>query len=218
MSQLTNITDSAGAVIKGADNVVNWLKNQQRQIEKAMNTSVRVEGFRLKGVLSKEIRAGAPGGRVFAPLSYIARRLNKQVKIMGGATQRNSPNRKPLARLVNAVRYRVTKENPFTMEVGFVDPNRGSNVLSKAWRRITAGHQEGFTRDISQRQREYMALRGGSLGRVEGGSTPFFLRKSTRTFHTLARPIINPFWAAHRDEAGRNIRKNFAAKLQGNRI
>ena len=46
----------------------------------------------------------------------------------------------------------------------------------------------------------------------------FALRKTTTRFHTPARPIIDPFWAAHRFETLSNIRANYRRKIAGERI
>lgn len=203
------VLNRQGAVFRGVDDTARWLKKEHARSEKSMETAIKVEGFRLRRRLKTEIRKGAPGGRQLEPLSYIARRAHRSAQ--GGG--RISPNRKPLSRLALGVRYDVQTRPAFAFKVGWVGPK-----VSKSWKRLAKMHQEGFTRDITRAQREFMARRGGNLGTVEGGDTPFFLRKSTRYFHTPARPIMEPFWQAHEDEALRNINRNFGLKLKGQRI
>lgn len=255
----------AGVTIKGTRKVSRWLEAKKAESEKAMNTALRVEGFRLKNLMQREIRAGAPGGRPFAPLTYIARRARSDKR----------PGRSPLEALSKGVRYEVSPRPPYNaVAVGFVGPmtwsdadlalgyvgrranqyspglsrnpalnplGRGitrSNISSKRWRALAEQQQKGFTRTITDKQREWLARRGASLlgwrrslagdtsytgtyGRnleaVEGNS-PFFLRKSTTRFVSPPRPIIAPFWAAHAAQARRNIERNFVQKMKGQRI
>ena len=79
-------------------------------------------------------------------------------------------------------------------------------------------HQEGFTRRITERQRRYIVAQGDRRGTIEGGRTPFFLRRTTKVFRTPARPIIGPFWLDVRDETIETIRKSFRRKMRGERI
>lgn len=214
MSQNQN---SLSASISGVKKTVNWLKHQQEESRKAQETAVKVEGFRLKNKMQAEIRKGNPGGRQHTPLSYIARRLSKNVLIMGGVTRRQNPNRAPLERLAHGVRYNLDNY-PFEMKIGFVQPTSGPHTVSKSWRRLATAHQEGFDREITPAQRRLIVWRGGELGKAEGGDTPFFLRRNTRSFTTPARPIVQPFWQANANDAERNIRNNFRQKMKGQRI
>lgn len=206
------------ALLDGVDKTMKWLKAQKKEAGKAHVTAVRVEGFRLKNLLQKEIKQGAPGGRQFAPLSFIARRLVKQIEIHGGRTERQSPNRKPLARLVHGVRYNIATSGLFKMMVGFVQPGRGPHSVSKSWRRLAKYHQTGFPSTVSDSLRRLIVWRGGMLGSVEGQQTPFFLKRNTHQFRTPSRPIVDPFWQAHKNTARKNISKNFRRKMAGKRI
>lgn len=182
------------------------LERDQRQIEKAGHTAARVEGYRLSSELKTEIKAGAPGGRKFSPLTEIARRMRRPM------------NRTPLKRLAIPVRYaaRMTGQG-FEVAVGFVDPGRGK-ALSKSWKRIAIEQQEGFTRSPAQTRRLAIIRTAARLGKRARGRQKLFLRKSTRRFKTPGRPIIDPFWMAHKNEAKRNIRYNFERKMAGERI
>ncbi|HCY86664.1 MAG TPA: hypothetical protein DHV36_16145 [Desulfobacteraceae bacterium] len=242
------INSGFSASIKGVKAVDRYLVKEEARAQKARNTALRVEGYRLKNLLQKEIRQGAPGGRQFTPLSWIARRIWRR------------PNRKPLDQLSKGVRYDVNPREPYAVAVGFVGPmtwseadlglgyvgrrvnqyspdllrdeslnplRRGisrSNISSKKWRRLADMHQEGFTHEISPRKRWWIINRGAGLikrssfGREDIADTPFFLRKNTRRFTTPARKIIGPFWQAHEMPARRNIKRNFKAKLAGRRI
>ena len=210
------MNNAASFTMKGGKKVADWLEKQEAAAKKAHQTAVKVEGYRLMALLRTEIKKGAPGGRQFPDLSFIALRMQRKVR-GSGAWIRQSPNREPLARLATAVRYAVTKF-PFSMTVGFVQPLGRANQISNTWRRIAKAQQSGFSRRITQKQREAFARRGGELGSVEGGNTPFFIKKSTKTMTTPARPIISPFWQAHKNAARINIRNNFRSKMAGERI
>lgn len=209
---------SASVVLDGLEKTQRFLANRKKRSKKSQDTSMKIEAFRLKNKLQKDLRQGTPGGKRFAPLSYIARRLNSQTQIMGGVTRRQNPNRAPLARLAQGVRYAVKRGKNFAVEVGFIQPGQGSHKVSKSLRDLAAIHQAGFMRNITQRQREYILYRGGTLGKIAGGATPFFLRKSTRQFRTPARKIITPFWSAEKRNAMKNIRNNYRKKMKGQRI
>lgn len=191
----------------GARRTIRYIESEIARKNKALETAVRVTAFNLRKQMQEEIRAGAPGGRRAAPLSHIARRLHGR-----------SPNRKPLKALANQVRYDVIDQQPFTMAVGFVSPSRGSYTLSKSWKRIAETQQEGFEKNIPSRLRAWIIEKGAALGTAEGQTTPFFLKRTTRTFKTPARPVVDPFWQAHRNEARREIKNNFKRKMLGERI
>ena len=197
-----------GATIQGGSKkIIRFVKAESKKKDKALENSVRVTAFQMRKKLQKEIRDGAPGGRRFAPLSYIARRLHGR-----------SPNRKPLRKLASQVRYDVIDQKPFTMAVGFISPSRGSYTLSKSWRKIAERQQEGFETTISDRLRSWVVEKGRRLGTIEGGVTPFFLKKSTTKFKTPARQIVDPFWRKYRESTKRDIKNNFRLKMQGKRI
>lgn len=211
----TQQINSAAFVLKGADKVSEWLDKKNAATKTAYATAVKVEGYRLMRLLRSEIKAGAPGGKSFDRLSFIGRRM--KLKVRGAGTWvRQSPDRNALSQLATAVRYSI-KNNPFSMTVGFVNPP-GSNHISNAWRRLAKDQQSGFTRGVTKKQRTAFARRGGELGTVDGGDTPFFLRKTTISMTTPSRPIIAPFWQAHQRAAAANIRDNFKRKLAGERI
>lgn len=209
------VNSAASMTMDGGEKVAAWLKKQEAVAVDAHHTAVRVEGYRLMRLLRAEIKKGSPGGKTFPELSFIARRMSRKVR-GSGTYIRQSPGRKPLERMAQAVRYAVTKQ-PFSMSVGFVNPVGGSQI-SNTWRRLASLQQSGFTRHLTDKQREGFARRGCELGTIEGGNTHFFLKKSTKTMSTPGRAMITPFWQAHQAEARENISKNFRIKMAGGRI
>jgi hypothetical protein len=186
--------------IKGAAALAKALNAASQEENKALETAIRVSGYRLRKTLQQEIRSGAPGGQRFAPLSLMARKRGKSAK------------RSPLRRLATAVRYHVTRD-PFSMAVGWVGPR-----VSKSWKRIAEEHQKGFTIPVTDPMREYLAQRGARLGKRSRFRRVFFLRASTREFQVPARPILDPFWERHREAVWRQIRRDYRRKLRGERI
>lgn len=184
--------------IKGIKRLERTLKVEGRRQKKAMDTAVKVEAFRLMRLLKSEIRKGAPGGRQFSPLSHILRRRG-----------RNSP----LRRLAIAVRYYVAERDPLSIHVGWVGPR-----VSSRWKYIAKVQQAGFVTDISEAMRAHIIRSGARLGKRSKMRRFHFLRRSTKQFKTPARPIMVPFWAAHRSEARRRISRNFQRKMRGERI
>lgn len=217
--------------IKGIGRISRDLEQARKQEEKALQTAIKVEGFRLRKQLKLEIARGKPGGIPFAPLTFLGRHT-KASNIRGRDQARQfgsyRAKKKALRRLGTAVRYYIPSGGPWRMLIGWVGPG-----VSKAWKKLARIHQEGFetpvTPELRRRfRRAGAALKGrwtGSLGRsgarvmTENKNAKFFfLRKETRVLRTPARPILDPFWRAHRKEAERNIRRNWTRKLRGERI
>jgi hypothetical protein len=192
--------NKTGAKILGLKKVAAYLKRGRQKSKKAMNTALKVRAFKLKNLLQKDLRQGKAGQKRFNPLTFISRRANGR------------PNRKALSKLSMGVRYRIAKQDPFRVEVGFV------KTVSKSFRNLATKHQEGFSRVISEKQRGFIINRGAKLGKISSGDTPFFLAKNTRIFTTPARPIIDPFWMANKGQSVKKIRRDYRAKMKGQRI
>lgn len=211
--------------------VVTNVSQFRRELEQADKTrrraamiAIRVEAFRLKKVMQEELKAGRPGGVRLENLRFVT-------------TGRRNRERKPLARLAVAVRYWQHKQyagrvNKNTYSVGFnggavVDIHgyaKKNNQIGSSWLRIARMQQEGYTTDPDAPTRIGSSIR--RLWRRIGKDMPakswlqkfYFLRRSTTSLITPARPIIEPFWRKHRDEAYRNILRNFNRKMRGERI
>lgn len=192
-------------VEKGFTNIERTMKAESARQEKALNTAVKVEGFRLMRLLKQQIRAGAPGGRKFEPLTFLARRWGSK----GNRLRAN----KPLRRLAVAVRYWVKDRKPFDMRIGWTGPR-----TSKSWKRIARLQQEGFARPVSEKRRRSFARLGEPMSARSPARKYMFLRKSTTRFETPARPVMDPFWRAEEKRAWHNIRRNYRLKMKGRRI
>jgi len=189
--------------LNGAKNLAKWIDDTNKRSKNALITALRVEAYkRLLPKLREEIKKGAPGGVPFAPLSEIA-----------ALWRGKHCSRSPLKRLASVVRYRALTDE---VHIGFINPGRGA-PLSRSWRRIAHEQQAGFWHGMDD------ATRAALLRQLKSAADPqqarlLRLRKTTRRFHTPARPIIEPFWRAHQAEALRSIRANFRRKIAGDRI
>lgn len=193
---------------------------------KALNTAIRVEGYRMMRLLQRQVRHGSPGGRRFAPLSFISRIL--------GHRGRNEP----LKALSQAIKYLVPKSDPIEFHFGFVGPvtrtaqramgARPSQIVSRSWMQIAYRQQTGFETDpgpayekgrkLAARLARFGAMQERRRGVHNARARFFFLRKATAALKTPARPIIDPFWQAERGGVSSRIRENFRRKLAGERI
>ena len=201
-----------GAQLRGVNKLKQFLNKAEKEHKKALETAVRVEGFKRMTQFKKEIRQGRPGGRPFAPASEISKTRKRSGKILN--------------RLALGVRYVVTK-NPFEFRFGWVGPR-----VSKSWKRLAQIHQVGFTREVTPEQRRYLRIVGGSLkGRYSRGGRSggqvmgahrnakyFFIRPDTTHFKTPARPMRDPFFRANRRDMLLGVERGFKRKVAGFRI
>jgi len=200
------------AKVVGLSRLVDALGKDRQRAKKNLSGALKVEGHRLKKVLQEEMLAQKPGGQRLKSLSMIATHLKGKLNT-------------PFARLTRAIRY-YAKADGDTVKVGWTGPT----VKDKIKRMATLA-QEGGTRPVTSAQRLYFARQGGRLGglqRVSGYRKGtgmmrnsrmkvmvFFLKKSTTSMTTPARPVIAPFWKAHEQEAWENIKRNFQRKQNG---
>lgn len=174
-------------------------------LRKAQLNAIKVEGFSLRATLATAIRRGKPApGQGLRDLSIIARTINRKSGIRQPI---------PLRMLATAVTYDVD-EASMTMRVGFTR-------RTAAWAIAAARKQQaGFSRPVTPELRLYMLRRGAgrSFSRSWRGrrlGNPLFLRRTTTTLTTPARPIVDPFWQHERSASAVRIRKNFRLISRG---
>ena len=218
------------AVIKGVLDLKKNLDKYEFSLAKNMNTAFRITGYRLKNKLQKEIRAGAPGGSKFSPLTVIASKWFYNRRKSGA-----------LARLAIGVRYHIPNTVTPLLQIGYVGPvnsreqlemvnsgfkfgdsgksHRGislTNMTSKSWRRLADMHQRGFKKNVTDLMRLSLYSRAG---RIRGPESRYLrIKKSTTKFENEPRLIIDPFWDANRTDAIKEIRVNWERKMRGERI
>lgn len=199
----------ANFIVKNLKQFQQALQKADKDRIKAAQTAVKIEGFRLSKALKADIRSGAPGGRAFSPLSTIA------------SIRRHGKNKSPLFRLAIPVRYRVDYQGGnMTMQIGYINPGKGKG-LSKSWQRLAMLHQAGGKIPVTEDMRKALAAIGAHMKRNKANRSKanvFFLKPTTTHINIPARPIIEPFWDAHKQETEQNIVTNFYRKMQGERI
>lgn len=203
-------------VVKNIEKTVKEIQAYGELTRKSASGALKVEAYRLTGLLKLEIGAGKAGGEAFSPLTEIAKRMGKPI------------NRKPLSRLKGAVRYAAGEinGNP-AVEVGFIEglnTRQGAggvraSRVGKSWLKIAAAAQEGGETPFTEERRRAILSVGASLKkRRDPMAKYFFLRRGKTSFRTPPRPIIEPFWRAHEAETLRNVLQNFERKMRGERI
>ncbi len=203
-----NMPAGAKWVIKNWSEFQRDLDKAESGRQKAAETAVKVEMYRLKSALAADLKSGGAGASRFAPLKVVSRGTNTK--------------RKPLSRLAAGVRYEVknTGKDQTSYRVGFTGPQS-----SKSWMRIAHSAQDGGTvspdkKTFGSTIRKLWIKIGADYkkGRGKAIAKYFFLRKSTTQLVLPPRPIIDPFWKANQSTAQRNIMSNFERKMKGERI
>jgi hypothetical protein len=205
--------------VKGLSQLQKALGAEQRKRNKALENAIRIEGFRLRKALGQEIRAGAPGGQRFAPLSFIAKKWGrKTARRDNSLAQRSDPfGTGKKYSLADAIRYGVSKQSPYEFKIGWTnDFLTKTYQLSKSWINIARKHQAGFTRPITEKQRKSLVHQGSELGKRSKYRKYFFIKKSTAKFTTPKREIMVPFWREQRGSVMDHIRSNYIEQLRKN--
>lgn len=234
------------ATIKNPDHILTIFKHENKRGRNAAYDAIFRESLRLKNLLRKQIKAGAPGGKMMAPLGPMAR-----------MTTKGSSFRKPLFKIAYMMRFYVFwRHNALMAKLGHV-PKKGAPDRPKdskiSWDEILSFHARGFYLDVTPKMRKkFIRMAMPSLGRWTGGGrsggksfvrkkkrkgtwqktgrsgskmyvqnekqkSPFFVRKNTR-LKIPSRPFIEPFWALVKDKAMQNIKQNFSKNMKDIRL
>jgi hypothetical protein len=206
--------------VRGLKKLEKAMGAQTQKQKKALNTAIKVEGYRQLRQLRDDIRAGKPGGRPYPHmLSEIARRTK---------TGRLKKNQVPLYRLARLLRYTADYSGgELEFEFGFVGTKY--RALSTSWKTLVAKHEEGDTSVLRSGSRTQLGIEMARIGgRLKKRGDPdakfFFLRKNAGrvggawTIRTPQRAMIDPHWRRHQNEARRNVENNFKRKMRGERI
>lgn len=200
---------------------------------KAGERAARAEGARLMQLMRAEIRAGAPGGKLFQELTEISLRWR------GMGVRRK---RKPMSRLAIPVRYwaDTAPGGGFMVSVGYqakpVVSSKGyvnvRNQLSRSWvylaTKLQGGHAFGAGELQASSDVHYFAANArtrlfregvaiSARGRISAARW-FFLKKSTKMLKIPERPIIEPFWHSRITESAVRVQQNFGRLLSGEKV
>lgn len=186
--------------VNGLTGLEKALEAYGEQNRKALRDAIKGAAWRMADLMRREVSAGHAGGRRFDDLTMIGRYTR-----YGGKNT-------PLKGMAPAIRYWMERNDPPTALVGWTGPK-----ISRTWRRYGRMHQEGFEVPILPGGRKAMIEQGMRMSKRSKYRKYFFLRKTTTKFKTPARPVIDPFWAAHRDDAERTVREFYRLKMAGKR-
>jgi len=202
------------AQLRGVKKIDSLIAAEKRKQKRAMNTAVKVEGFRRMRQLRDQVRRGEPAGHPYAhPLSRIARRTK---------TGRLRKNQAPLYRMARFVRYDAQyRGGDIQLQFGFVGGARSR--LATSYKALIQKHQAGVDILYGGSRTELgrrLARIGGKLKKKnDPDARYFFLRKTTgRAVDIPSRDIVDTFYKRYRDDMLRNIKNNFRRKQRGERI
>lgn len=203
------------AQIKNLNRAIDGVTAEKRRIDKAFTAAMKVEGFRLRKSFMRDVKSGRAGRVRHKEATRLSRWRVYGRRWRGpwawtnlGFTWGGSEYS-----LIDAVRY-WTK--PGEVHIGWTGPG-----VSESWRGLAVKAQRGARYRVTDEQRRYFAQLADSKygpGKRSQFRKYFFIKKSTTHFTTPARPMIEPFLAAHGREVVPNVRRNFVRKMRGERI
>lgn len=194
------MTDLMTVIPKGLKKVKKDLDGWEQKKDKALGTSVKVELFRIRGVIKAGVRSASPGGNALDKLTALARFREGRFRGM-----------LPFRGMSKSVKYEFDARSK-KGRVGWT-PETSPNL-----RRLARRFQEGFETPITDKQRSLFARRGSELSSRSRLRKFFFLKKDTTTMETPERQIVGPIYDAERDDIKANLRRNFKRKMRGERI
>jgi hypothetical protein len=205
--------------VRGLTKLAKDLGIEDKKDIKALETAIKVEGFKRLRQLRDDVRHGRPGGHEYAAeLSKIAGRTK---------TGRLRKNQAPLYRIARMLRYDVSYSRDLSgrggIQFSFGFLTHGRRPIPSTYKKMLIKHEEGL--DVLYRgSRTELGKRFARIGgKLKKKGDPdakyFFLRKTTgRKIDLPSRRITEPYWDANRAEAMANIRRNYRLKRQGKRI
>lgn len=233
------------AVIKNPNHVMSVLEKEKQYGVQASKSAIKQESARLKKLLQKEIKEGSPGGRSMAHLGAMAMETKRSASdrnplarlrhMMGydlnkqgstwfaklGLTPYKSKSGSVFPKGAKISWARIMELQQAGVSIKVTDKMR-RKFLSRAigsqgkWQ---GGGRSGGTTFVKTKTRKGTWSRAGrSGGRVFTQNvkkiSPYFIRK-TGMLKIPGRPIIVPFWAAHKSEAMQNLQRNFKRIMGG---
>jgi len=188
------------AKIKNKDtDLIKPLQRAEKRADDIIPMVLRGVGFSSKKTLATEIRKQKPGGK-----SYDKDKRQISRKLSG--------KRDLLKFLAKYTHYDRPKEisNTHSISIGWV----GSGISKRA-KGMAKSHQKGFKTPVSDEIRKKLRRM------AEDGDVPkkyrqfFFIRDDTKQFETSARPILEPFFEAHREHMRNRFKEYYTIKYNG---
>lgn len=225
--------------IKNPNHLKNVLGNEKQHGIDAGRSAIRKESYRLQKLLQKEIKAGHPGGQTMAALGAMAsqtkrgasdrqpmarmRHMMKYDLVKHGFIWyaklgyipglKGNKSISPKGSKITWGRIMELHESGVSIKV--TDKMRRkflSNALGSQGKWQARGRSGGKVFVKTKARKGTWTRAGRSGGRVFTQNvkqvSPYFVRKASM-LKIPSRPIIYPFWQAHKSEAMANIRRNF---------
>lgn len=235
------------ATIKNPDHVKAALAREKKYGMDASKSAITQESARLKKLLQKEMKEGSPGGRTMTHLGAMAldkkraavdRNPLARLRHMMGYDL-NKRGSVWLAKLgLSAYKSkggsvfpkggkiswgRIMELQQLGVSIKVTDRMRRkflSRALGSQGKWQSRGRSGGQVFVKARQRKGTWTKTGRSGGRVFTQAvkqvSPYFVRKESM-LKIPARPIIKPFWEAHKSEAMQNLQRNFHRIMGGNK-
>jgi len=190
--------DSRGEV--AIENLDELAKHFPRWADRAVNSAMKSEGYRIKNILQHSFDRGGPSGHSWEKLhpytmrlrkGYRNRKRKRAPKMISGAPQKTA---NPLLKLKGGLKYKVDEEQKL-LSVGYVDPSGGLiGLLSK--------HATGYEVKVSRSMQKLFFALGLPL------------KASTKKLEIPGRPLIEPVFESERERIADNLERKFFANME----
>jgi hypothetical protein len=198
MSKVEVFFDTRGEV--GIENFDDLARQFPRWADRAINSALSSEGYRLRKEIQLAFDAGGPPGRSWEKLHPYTMRLRKgyrnrprkRAPKMITETAQKTVN--PLLKFKGGIRYLVDKDLK-ELSVGFVSP-------SAPFRQILAKQARGYSVKVTRKMQKLFF----------GLGLP--LNAATKTLKVPGRELIEPVFEAERDRIILNLERKFFANME----
>ena len=200
----------------GIENTADLLKRFPRHSDRAINSALASEGYRMKGILQQAIAQGGVYGewpKLNPHTGVLSRRRSKagptqtikNYRMVWKGTKGNkkrvrqykqvitSTRENPLLKFRGGIRYQVDKDLNL-LAVGFV--NARIRLI-----RMAQEHAEGFSTAITPKMRKMFFAMG------------FPVKKGRKFVTSPQRPLVRPVFRREKDNLQTNIKSKYLANL-----
>jgi len=174
------------------ENIDELVERYPKWADRAINSALASEGFRLKGLIQQAIDSGGPENASWKKLhpytELVRKRKRRTYKRTPKLSTGMGPSAKaPLLQFKGGVRYVLDKDEKL-LSVGFVNPKPG---LLK----MLGMHASGWTTTVTRKMQKKFFAMG--------------LPIATGKIRTPGRPLIEPVWEAEQDNMAENLERKF---------
>lgn len=172
-----------------------------RWADRAINSALSSEGYRLLNILKASFDRGGPPGRSWEKLHPYTMRLRKgyrnrprkrRPKWITGAPPKTV---NPLLKFKGGLRYRLWKDENL-MSVGFVKSHTDKDML-----RMLAKQRRGYSMPVTREMQKLFFALGMPIS------------AETKRLTVPGRPLIGPVIASERERLAANLERKFFANM-----